>query len=200
MPSLRRTTASLSLLLALAACGGDESPAAEQQTSAATERTAAGAAPAAEQAATPPVAAPAPGPGFDGVITPGVIRAYRLSMDRVRKLHEAEMEWQRLGGKESQVDARSLGPDATLADAANLMLRHFDNDPKAVAAMQDAGLSTREAALHTTVFTQATLIAAGAVPPSQEIAAENVEFVRANREELQRLTRERAQAIQAQRP
>ncbi|HWK90324.1 MAG TPA: hypothetical protein VNP72_10020, partial [Longimicrobium sp.] len=185
--SLRRIAIALPVLVMLAACGGDDTPAAETKAGAAT--TPAPAAGTVGTAAAPQDAEPAAEPvASGGSITSDDLRRYRLSMDRIRRLQQAEAEWRRSGGKAQENDESvDMGKNPTLADAANQMMRQLEKDPKILAALRSAGLSAREVAIHTMVAGGSAMAAGGMAQP--EIAPENVEFIKAHRAELEAMQR-----------
>lgn len=186
MSRARQPSAPRVLLLtaiALGACG-------PQESSEPGSGDAAAAAPA-----PPAAAAPAPDAG-GGSITPEEIRTHRLSLDRIRAIYQAERNWKRAGGTDLDSDAPQ-DENATAADGANEMVRQFQQHPQFVSALQGVGLTPREAAVEFMVFAMASIAAAGGGETyTSQVSPESVEFVRANRAELERLENEKEAAAE----
>lgn len=158
------------LAAALAACGGGEGG---------------------EDAAAEPRAgaAPAPAPA-GGSISDAEVRDYRLTLPKVRQWHEATLTAVRLR-------ARSPEPERDDEDGSTPdgMLAVIEGSPSASAAVRQAGLSAREAAILTYALVNASAVLAmqeaGQTPSGVAASPHQVEFVREHRDELERMHDER---------
>jgi len=159
------------------------------------EHAAAGDSVAAQSPAAAPGAAAAAPQG--GPITQAEVRNYRLTLENVRAMHRAEMEWARTAkpaesGDDDGSDAGDIENDATTTSGANEMLRKMQQDPAVMDAIRKTGQDPRKVAIHTMVAAMSSMFAAANssdLPP--DIAPENVAFAKANMAELQRMQKER---------
>ena len=129
--------------------------------------------------------------GGSGDITADEIRNYRLSMDRVRALHQAQLAL----AKDPAVHAESKAladeqdddssAEPTAAESATDVMKALEKRPAILAVIRKAGFTPREMAIHTMVLTYSALAVAGG--DAKEVSQENVEFVVANLDELQRM-------------
>lgn len=142
---------------------------------------------AAAAAPAPPASTP-PAPAGGGSVTPEEIRAHRLSLDRLRAIYQAELEWKRAGGQMDEETDTEAGDDMSAAAGANGVLRQIQSQPALVAALRRAGVSPRQAAVEMMVFGVASIAAASGHPTyTSQVAPENIEFVRTHKAELARL-------------
>lgn len=149
---------------------------------------------AAAAAGNPPAAAQAQS-GGSGAITADDIRNYRLTMDRVRAFHQGQVAWSKDAAAKAEAKAHendkdeSSSAEPTAAESATWLMRGLEKRPATLAAIEKSGFTAREAAIHTMVLTYASLAAVSGAP-SAEVSAENVEFVRKNRAEIERMQKE----------
>ena len=177
MNEMQPRTVFLVALAALLACSKGDG--------AATDQTGSAAAAGAE-------ASPQGGP-----ITEREVRDYRLSLDRMRTMHRAEMEWARTApppkdDADDGSDADDVTKDPTTTDGANEMLREMQKRPDVMAAIRKSGVEPKEVAIHTMVLAMSSMFAAtgtNELPP--DIAPENVAFAKANMAEIQRNQKQR---------
>jgi hypothetical protein len=140
-------------------------------------------------------AAAASSEGGSGDISADEIRNYRLTMDRVRALHQAQLALAKDPAAQSEAKAAEADDDddddddgdgePTAAESADDVMEALEKRPATMAVFRKAGFTAREVAIHTTVLTYSALAVVGG--EAKEVSAENVEFVKANLDELQRM-------------
>ena len=117
------------------------------------------------------------------------IAAYRLTTERVERWFSAQDELDALVAGDPGLEARLRGArtwrggEAALDDAA----ARLEREPEVRAAIEDAGLSTRDFVMTALALHQALLAAGPGGPPElRRLAARNVRFVSENGEVLRR--------------
>lgn len=146
----------------------------------------------ASAAGNPPAATQA----SSGAITADEIRSYRLTMDKVRAFHTAQVAWSKdsaavaeAKSHENDEDEPSTSAEPSAAESATQLMRTLEKRPATLAAVRKSGFTPREAATLTMVLTYASL-AVVSNSPSTEVSAENVAFVRTNRAEIERMQKD----------
>ena len=173
------------LLSTLVACARGERAAATAETAAAA--TARPADTVATQSPAPPTSGTPAAQG--GPITADELRRYVLTLDRVREMHRASMEWARVAPNRGPGGEDDPRPGAV--GDANRMLAMLQRSPDVARAINAAEMTTRQVAVHFTVLAAAAAAAARGGPPPPEIAPENVTFAKGHMPELERMRNER---------
>ena len=150
-----------------------------------------------QEAAAPPAAA------HDAIrevggLTPAEVRDYRLTMEKVEAWHRAELDATSSFIKNPSLQPKDEHQEGTEPDQ---ILKALEANPTIAAALRAQGLTAREATklmLGMTHAGMAATLPAGTALPA-EVTAENVEFIRAHRAELDRM-RQETSTLQAQIP
>lgn len=131
-----------------------------------------------------------------GAITKEEIRSYRLTMDKVRAFHSAQVAWSKDTAAQAEAkrhendeDEPGTSAEPSAAESATELMRTLEKRPATLAAVRKTGFTPREAATLTMVLTYASL-AVVSNTPSAEVSAENVAFVRTNRAEIERMQKD----------
>lgn len=135
-------------------------------------------------------AAVQPAPAAGGSISEAEVRDYRLTLPKVRQWHEATLIAARLRAQSPEPERDD--EDGSTPDG---MLDVIRSSPSASAAVRQAGLSAREAAILTYALVNASAAVAieeaGQQPPAGRASPQQVAFVREHEAELERMQAER---------
>ncbi|MFL5581223.1 MAG: hypothetical protein ACJ8AO_12685, partial [Gemmatimonadaceae bacterium] len=119
------------------------------------------------------------------------LRDYRLTLDNVRRMHQASLEWAKVAANRAPGGDDGAAPGRGVTGDANRMLRMLQRSPDVARAINAAEMTTRQVAVHFTVLSAAAAAAARGAAPPPEIAPENVTFVKGHLPELERMRNER---------
>lgn len=215
LPFLRRTLLSGACAILLAGCGGDEAEPATEKTAAAPADSAA--APSfSTPATTPPrgdsAAAPAPVQALPpaavaavrsrdsamaaqimdapvkGPVNVQALGSYQLTMDDVRKMGRAAQNIGALVERRPELrDSLQLG-----GFDPNAIYERLNSIPDARAAVEQAGMTPRQYVTAMSALMQASLVLGMrekgmALPAQVPVNQANIDFLRENRDEIQRL-------------
>lgn len=133
-----------------------------------------------------------------GGLSPAEIRGYRLTMGKVEAWHRAELDATRAFIKNPSLQPRDDDQEGTDPEQ---ILKAIEGNPTVSAALRAQGLTPREGVKLMLSMVHSAMAASmpAGTPLPDEVTPENVEFMRANRAELDRMRAETA-ALEEQIP
>lgn len=133
-----------------------------------------------------------------GGLSPAEIRGYRLTMGKVEAWHRAELDAARAFIKNPSLQPRDEDQEGT---DPQQILEAIERNPTVSSALRAQGLTPREGVKLLLAMVHSGMAASmpAGTPLPDEVTPENVEFMRANRAELDRM-REETAALEEQIP